>query len=622
MPKSDPVRPPRLRDIGGAKASDRTAFALGLVLAVLLALATLWLTRAVLEERIEEVAILAQEGAHTLASAVADDFAAAIDLGIPLDRARGVTPYLEGTLQSDTLVSEIGILDLSEKVLFRVPAHARLEGTVRAAIVVDGERQGSVVVTPSSQILDRSREHLLAIAVAISLVLSVALAVVLRLAALERLNLPQARLGASAGAAARGVYADFTPPLAGPLRPLGQAAVRLTSPLRRRHRQLMEMTDEVRALDTSGRLSGRISAALAPLAGLVFDRPMVLRPPATGRLWWPLAALTVLLAARPLVTSFAADRVGEASLAAIFMALTMAAFALGALLGLVLSGLPPLRGTKAVSIVGMLVTAGALGITLVLRDPRHFVLAQFLAGLFGVWAIGAVFQTDGAGERRPWRAALVLLPAIAVGMPLGALLAEAEGRRLAFATIGGAAVLVALAALAGPPRRPRPRAAGRPVAPALLVAAAAVSLAIAGFVELTLAPAYYRENYAGLALATALIGAASLPLPALLARRVPALAITGAALAGLALLAKFFGVPAPAAAILLGLALGGVVAGLGARALGGRAAAAFLCGILLAALGKLFALFMWLPFLPVAGIATLALAALSLLLLLLAKGPR
>jgi len=612
MRKSDAPSPAGARDIGASHESDRIALAMGLAMALLFAAATLWLVRGPLETRVHEVEALSERAAATLASAVADDFAAAIALGIPLEKARGVVPYLESWLGSETLVSEVAILDPGGEVLYRVPAHARLARTVVTDIVVDGTPAGQVAVTPSSDIVERAKWHLGAVAIAVSLVLAVLIAVVLRLVALERVNLPQARLGASAAAAGRGVFADYTPPGSGPMRPHGQSAARLTSPLRRRYRQLMELTDEVRALDTSGRIASRIDAALAPLGALVFDRPYMPRPPEGGRLWWPLAALATLLATRPLVASFAADRIGEDNIAAVFIAATFAAFALGGLLGLAVSRLGPLRGSKITSGFGMLCAGAAIGITVILRDPYHFIAAQFLAGFFGLAAVAAAFATNGAGRRRPWRGTLVLVAAIAIGMPVGALVAEAEGRRIAFATIGVVAMIVGLAAFAGRARRPRRLQGATPVPLDQLIAAAAATLAFVNFVEINLGAAVYRENYAGMALASALVGAFALLPAAALRRRIPVLAAAGAALASLAILGAFFGIPAPAAAAALGLGLGALVAGLGAHALTGPTAIAIFCGVLLAALAKVAAVAAMLPDLPVAGGTALVLAAVAL----------
>ena len=328
MLKSDPAPPDlpaRLRALSGARERDRRASLIALLLVVIFGTATLWVTRTVFEARIADVAILAEESAGTLANSVADDFAAAIAIGIPLDKARGVAPYLDSALQSDSLVSEIAIFDLNETALYRAPAHATLSGQVRVPIAVNGQTYGTVMVTPSSQIVDRVRRHVRDVAIASALVLAIAIAAFLRLVTLERINLPRARLAASTAAAARGVYADFSPPDAGPIRRIGQRGAHLTRPLRRSYRQLMELTDEVRALDTSGRLTERIAATLTPLAGLVFDRPLATSSLARGRLWWPIAALAGLFATRPLVASFAADRVGPNELAALFIAATLAA---------------------------------------------------------------------------------------------------------------------------------------------------------------------------------------------------------------------------------------------------------------------------------------------------------
>lgn len=615
MPKSDlrlVLRRRPFGDIGGHKATDRTALALTLALAVVFASATLWLMRDVMEPRLHEVHILSDEAAGTMASSLADDLGAAIGLGIPLDKMRGVEPFLASALESETLVSEIGILDTTETVLFRAPAHAALAGTVRAPIVYDGVRQGAVEVTPSSGIIDRARARLWAAAFASTLMLAMALTVTLRLVAMERINLPRARLGAAAGAVSRGVFADFTPPPEGPLRPIGQRAVRLTSPLRRRQRQLREITEEVRALDTSGHLSERIDAALAPLADLVFDRPTATERDRQGRLWWPLFALATLLASRPLVASFVADRIGETDGASIYIAVTIALFALGGLSGLGLAALPFLRGRKIVSLVGLLVAGVAIGATLLIHGPYTFMFAQFVAGLGGMAGVAAAFHVEGARMRRPFRGALVLLAALAIAMPFGTLLAEAEGRRLAFASIGGLCILAAILSIAGPARRRRTRATPLPRLPLAGAAATlAVSLVVASLVDISFSVAIFRENYAGLAMATAVMGAVALALPAIFARALPALAPFAALLAAAAPLAIFFGVPAVVGAGVLGLALGLLVVALGASALSGPAAIAFLAGPLVAALCRVLADAVSLPAVPLTGVAAALLAAIA-----------
>ncbi|GAB5375719.1 MAG: hypothetical protein AcusKO_21810 [Acuticoccus sp.] len=601
----------RLGDVGGHKRSDRICLALALVFAAIFALCTLWLVRAVVEPRLHEVRVLSDEAAGTMASSLADDIEAAVALGIPLDRMRGVEPFLHAALESDSLVSEVGILDMHERVLYRAPAHARLMGTVRAPIVVDDTIHGIVEVTPSSGLIDHARHRVVGAALASALGLAMIFAILLRHLALERINLPRARLGASAAAVSRGVFADFTPPPEGPLRQIGQSAVRLTSPLRRRQRQLREITEEVRALDTSGHLAERIDAALAPLAGLVFDRPLAPLRDRAARLWWPLMALSALIATRPLVASFVADRIGETDIASTYIAATVAAFALGGLSGLLIACLPGMRGRKVVSVVGMALAGAAIGATFVIRDPYHFIYAQFVTGLAGVAAVSAAFHVEGARLRRPFRGALVLLAAIAFALPSGALLAEVEGRRLAFATVGALCVVAAVLALAGPARRRRPFVMPPRLPLAGLCAALAVSLSLVSLIDINFSAAVYRENYPGLAMACALMGAASFLLPPLLARRVAAAAPLAALLAAAAPLAIFFGVPAPVGIVILGLGLGLLVVALAADALSGRAAAAYLAGALLAALTRLVGGVVSLPDVPIAGGVCAVLAVIA-----------
>lgn len=603
-----------LRDLGGNKRDDRIALAIGVFFFALLLAAALWLSSTVFEEKLEDLTITSRDAAETLAHATADDIAKAVGYGIPLERLRGTETYLAGIVDPGTLVSMIAVLGPDERLLFRAPAGSGpVPGSaVRAPIVVDGAVVGSILAEPSPRIVDGARERLYAAAVASALVIASFVAVVLRLAGLERTNLPQARIGASASAVGHGVFADFTPAPRGPIRRIGQRAAHRMAPLRRQYRQLMQLTDEVRALDTSGVMTERIAAAVAPLERYHFDRPLHSRVQPSVRLRWPLFALACLLAARPLVASFAADRIGSDPLAGVAVASSLAAFAIGGIAGLFLARLRLLRGTKLARFLGMVVAGLALGATAFIRDAMPFVLAEFVTGLFGMLALASAFMAEGSAPRAPWRTGLVLIAATAIGLPLGALLAEAEGRRLAFATVGALAVISGFVAIGGPASRPRtslPRI-GLPLA-AMASVTATVAVMVS-FIEVDLSVARMRENYAGLALASALVGAAAFLPVTLLPRRIAILAPLGALLAALALTASLAGLPVYAAAILIGLAFGTTFAGVGAKGVSAGSVCCFLLGILLAAVAEATTALLVLPQGVVACAVTLIVALVGL----------
>ncbi|MEM8663723.1 MAG: hypothetical protein AAGF49_06315, partial [Pseudomonadota bacterium] len=471
----------------------------------------------------------------------------------------------------------------------------------------------------------RSRHR--AAAVALSLVTGMLVAIFLRIVALERLNLPQARLTASAAAAARGILADFTPPPPGPLARDGERGARVLAPLRRHNRNLAVLTEEVRALDTAAELDGEIRSALAPLDRFVFDRPRRSAEPRFAPLWWPLLALSLLFAARPLVASFALDRVGPGEIAPAAIAAAISSNTLGLMAGLVLALATPLRGAKTVSALGLLLAGIALAATYVIRDPLNFTAAQFAAGLFGAWAVASSLCIDGALRRAPWRGALLLIAALAVATPLGSLLSEALGRRVAFLVIGIACVLAAFLAFTGPAwkrrrtglARPRRRASEAGTSFAL----AAISAAIVAYCEIALAADTMRENYAGLAALLALMGAVSfLPFvlpPAVSAVRRRWQAPGAAMLATAAVVVALVGVPPAVVVVLLGIALGLGVAAAGVDLFARGPLTAILCGALLAAAGELIASRLGVPSLVVTALGAALVSATSLVLRLLGR---
>lgn len=586
--------------MGSSKRTDRTVLALSAALFVLVFAVGEWLALTIFEPRYDDLTITTQSAAETVAQAVSEEMAVATGYGIPLARMRGVEPYLEGILRSEALVSRIAVFDAAERLLFIAPATAHDEfetftaQAVRAGIPGEDGPVGSILVTPSPTILQDARRDLQSTLLASAVLVATLTGVLLRIVLLHNVNLVQARLGASMGAASHGVFADFTPAPSGPLRRIGQFAAHSIAPLRRTHRKLIDLTDEVRALDTSSTFGNRIDGALAPLSGLSFDRPLKQSASTPPSLLWPLFALVTVVATRPLVTSFAADRIGPGDLATIVVALTIAADAVGAALGLLLAAYGPWRGAKLISATGMVVAGVCLAATYVIRAPEAFILAQFGAGLGAFWAIGAAFMVRGTLKHAPWRPAVLVLGAIAIGYPLGGLIAESEGRRMAFLVVGALACLSGFLAIAGPPRRRRrerlhlQRSLHRHLhqqgAPFLtLTALGSITLAVVSFVEITLPTEVSRDDYAGIGLAGALAGGLGLVVTALNTRVRPIALPIGAIVATLALAAGIIGAPGLMVALMLGIASGLALVGMGAKGFGALPAIIIIGAILLAA---------------------------------------
>lgn len=557
-----------------------------------------------------------EDVALAVARAVAGDVSRAVDLGIPLEEMRGVEPYLEEVVAANPAIAAVGIAGPSGTVLYRsgdiAPAGAGKVVRVALGEPGTGSAAGAVLVRPSGAEVTRARTHVVSATAAIALLAGLVAGVLVRIFRLERVDLPLARFVAGGRAVARGLFADFSPPPPGsPLRPLGTAAARLTSPVRRAHRRLLAVVDEVRALDTARTLAGRIEEALAPLSAYGFDRALRARPREVGLVWWPAAALASVEAARPLAASFAADRIGADPLAAVAVAAASGADSVGGILGV--GAAVALRGrlSKPVTVVAMLTAAAALAAVSIQRDAEPFV---FLVGIssFAVWlAAFSVLLCEGRVARRPFQAALVLLAAWAIGPAVGALLAEAEGRRMAFATIGGIAAIVAVASAFGAARRAPRRLPRHALSPAEAASLAATGLAVFAWMDIHLASRALLENYAALALHFALAGAAAL-LPFAAGARLPASA--GAAVAALAVAGPTLSnVPDPLATTALGIGTGLVLLALGARALTPAAVSWLLAGGVLAAALPAIGYLVQPDDLPLSAAAAAGLAAVAVL---------
>ncbi|MEM7695972.1 MAG: hypothetical protein AAF318_16105 [Pseudomonadota bacterium] len=601
------------KDAGENARADRACAALALAIALVLSAATLAFTHFAVTPAVERLDLNAAAGAQTVADVIAEDFARAVGLGIPLDAMRGVEGYVSAVLSDDTLVGAVGILDTGERLLFRVGEGGDL--SIRSPILVEGALVGTVAVAPRTVALTRARNAVFAAGLALSIALGALCAVLARAALLRRVNLPLARLAKSGDAVARGIIASFgEPPRASPVRAMGEAAATALSPVRRQHRRLTALADEVRALDTDGRFRPAIDGALESLSDLTFDRPYKRHLTRAVSVLIPFALLTAFTATAPLVASFAADRVAGARAEAVAAGLTLALYGLsaagGAHCGLLLRG----RLRRPAMTILLTLAAAATALTYALRDPFVFAGAQAFTGFAAGCLIAGALSKEGAALAAPFRAALVVGGALAIGPALGALLAEAQGRRIAFATIGALIAVLAFALSLIPQGTPRraslSRAAPRPAALGVL----AFGLGLASLLALDGGRNSYREDYAGLALFAAASGG-TLLIAALLRPKWPAAAATGSAVLVLAPVAFAFGAPFGAAAL---LGVGGAIT-LSARAGCGAPFILLPCGVALAGLLEAGSGALGLPPLLVQAAAILALCAAIITLGLRAK---
>ena len=639
-----PVAGPRVslrrgRYVSGSVASDRIAALAGLLTALFVGLASYVAVIVAMPPVLADLDVKSSDVAATVAQSVAADLSRAVGLGIPLGAMRGVDDYLSEILGFAPEVDGIAILDRQERLLFssrsgdalldrphaRAPIMAPAGGTGEGeGGTEDGEGAaiGSVIAQASSATHAGVMRAIAASAATVALLAGILVGLAVRIVRLERVDLPTVRTAAMLHAAARGhfVIRGLTP--AGVLPPVADALARAVTPIQLTYRRIQALVEEIKAVDGSAAVRQRVGDALGALEGLRLEtRRGRLRH--IGLVWWPAAALTVIAATRPLIANFAYDRIGNDPFAEVAVAFAVTAETIGAILGVILATLLAGRWSKPATFAAMLMAAAAYAAVYVIRDYRVFTATVTFAAFCGWFAVWSVLATEGAGRRLPWRGAIVLLGAAAAGPMIGGLLAEAEGRRAAFATLGVLAALLAVASTAGAPRLPQRR---RPVPPALrlspadVLALLAASLALFAWADVSLAGTVLRERYAEMALNFGLAGAASF-VPVLLRWRLPApaggLVAAAAVLAGAGLVpaAAAVGVDVlqPAVSVLAGLGFGIVAFALGARAFVPSSAIAI--GVGGVAAGALHAADMVQPGagLALAAIAATALAGLAVL---------
>ncbi|WP_226574653.1 hypothetical protein [Acuticoccus sediminis] len=610
------------RYVSGSVASDWVCAVVGLLAALIVGAAAYGTIIVTMPTALADVEDNSGDVSLTVAQSVAADLGRAVALGIPLDEMRGVEDYLKGVLSFAPQVEDIAILDRTERVLFEAgtgePAIERLH--TRAPILDPDSQQslGVVIAHASTATRDDVERAVIAGAVAISILAGLITAIALRIVRLERLDLPTVRTAAMLQSAAHGHFVERGLIPSGLLLPVSDALARAMTPIQLGYRRIQALSEEIKAVDGSAGVRQRLAAATGELADLRLERRRG-RLRTIGFVWWPAAALSVLMATRPLTANFAYDRIGDSPFAAIPVALAVSAESAGALLGVLVAVALGGRLSKPVTFVSMLIAAAAFAAVYVVRDYRMFTALVGLASFAGWLAVWTVLQAPGAGRRMPWRGALVLLGAAAIGPIVGGILAEAEGRRAAFATLGALAALLAVASTAGAPRWRQAHRPAAGLASAEVLALIGVSLATFAWADVHLSATVLRERYAVLALDFGIAGVAAF-VPYLLRVRLPA--VVGAMVAAAAVLvgAEVVSVPAlhgigadaglAVTSGLTGLGFGMVAFALGARAFIPSAAVAMGVGGIAA--GALHALSM---IEPGAGIVLAAVGAGALSLL-------
>ncbi len=566
---------------------DRFAVFVGLVVGLAIALASAATLYLIERTHHDDLALTTERVTRSIGSAVADTVGRAVGFGIPLRDLYGVDAYLEDIIRRNPEVAAIAIADDGGETLFQVPAEAPSGTPISVQIPVGAVAVGLIVVTPSQRILDVVARTLAVTVLSASLFGALLAGILARAFAAERIDLRQGRLVASLRSLAHGGFGDYSP-VGGdsPLHRLGAAFARRLAPVRREARQALALADEIRAVDFDSSLGPRVDEALAPIEGKIrFDAT---HPPSRRRTWkgwWAVPLLIVGTSVHPLVPSFAFDRLDPGLMQSLEVSASVAAQFLGCALGL-LAALA-LAGRSAAATVGFgtLLAGAATAATAIIRDPTIFLALRFCAGL-GLWAaLWVVLLQPGFRLRRPWFWSLMVLAALA-GSGLGGLVAEALGRRDAFASAGVGLVVLGLAILAlveRPRSVPRLRLGLRP---GDLVAVATAFAVAMTWLELGLGTGDIRYNYAELGLHFCLTGVAAAGVFVIRRHPAPALALVVAA-AGPALGAL---VPELAIAASLLVGLGGAMAlsavgervwapeGALAAMVGGVAGAAFAAG--------------------------------------------
>lgn len=572
------------RSTSGSRQSTLRAGALALLLALIVAAAAALMLAT--GARLDRSGIKASSDdvVASIGHSIGELVSRAVGLGIPLADLYAVDGYLDDVIRANPELDGIAITDIDGKVLFERQREPDLPflSAVAVPIELDKELIGRIEIDASYTVARTVRMRMLAVAVATSILAGLLAAVWMRIYRLEMLDLPRARFVASSRSVGRGGFGDYSaPPEDSPLLPLGRSAARLIAPVRRQARNAASLAEEIRAVDVTNAFTGRVEAALKPLAKYRFDH---LRQPIRQVGWggWLVLPVVALIeAARPLVGGFAADRIGTNRLADVAIGMALTGDAFGRLLGVAAAYFVAVHLPRTATVLGLLIAAAGTAVTFTIHETVPFAGARIAVG-FGLWlAVWSLLMRSGGIRRTPWIGALLLICAWGVGPILGGLVAEIFGRRNGFLLIGCAIGFLALLGLLQPPR-PSSRAALAWRDPRLtdMAAPLVAALVLTTWLEVHLSGHMMRENYVGLAMHFALASGA-MAVPWWLSVRLPVLA--GAAVAVVAAwLAALSLVPPVAVSVIAGLGFGLIGASFGARAYALPTATALTAGLLAA----------------------------------------
>ncbi len=437
------------------RRSDFYAATAGVLLAVIVAIAGYLIVSDIQRQQAGELRDATERLGTSIGRSVAQSVQLALGYGIPFDELYGVPDYLAEVLRGNPELASIAIESADGKQHFRLesppdpidePFLEPIEVTVW--ITHEYKRVGYVIIGLSGENTWGVFLHQYLLLLAAVLAGGLGLAACLRIYLAESWEIPRARLMASLGANARGVFADFTrlAPTS-PIIRVSYLAERARASVRSRAREVTYLAEELRSIDIDGSVTRKVDQAMGEVTGRFgFDRPtrLELDP------WWPgWLALPLLMAGTmtiPLVGGFAADRVGFNLLANSAGATALALEGLGGLLGLLAARFLLLRGAlrSLLHLVTLLAAAAATAWTFDLRDLTPFLATRPIAA-FAIWfTLFSAMQAPGRIARTPWYCGFLLLAGMVFGPLLGSLLADGIGRRAAFLTSG---VLILLAGL-------------------------------------------------------------------------------------------------------------------------------------------------------------------------------
>lgn len=523
---------------GEFRRSDWLAVAGGLLITAVILATGLFGRQSIEAARQAEIDAGTQQLLGSVAETVATDIGRALSYGIPLGEIYGLEPYLSAVVASNSEVAGIALLDPDRGVLATGGTLPAAAPSVEVPVLREDRVLALVKVSATERLSQAAARDRLLVLLATAMLAGLLAAAVLRLMLLEGTDLPLARLLASLRSVGRGRFADYTlHRRRGPVLELAAAVTRVIAPVRQGHRQLLAAAREITAVDLDHRSRPRLEDALQQVettfrfSGGDRDRRMQ-----AWAGWWLIAALLLGEAVRPLVGGFAADRAPGVAAEPLRVALVFLAQAGAAALGLLLAW--RLRGGVIIAGLGLVISGLATLAVEWLYSGGLFLLTRSLASLGLAIGAGTLALSAGVRLRRPWLGLASLVAVLCCGPPLGSLLGELLGRRLAFATLGcGLLLLGALLTLAGRGVR-QGRWNGPPGPRRIGLALGLAALPINGWLFGGLATFPLRYDYALMALLLVLAGAGALlaslprrslpaPLAVLLASTGPLLGLLG-----------------------------------------------------------------------------------------------